>query len=373
MGIREVVGTYATAKVFADDVEDYAIAQIRMICDNEAAEDSRIRVMPDVHPGKVGPIGLTMTVGDRVLPAFVGYDIGCGVLLAQVKAKRVEFKKLDSVIREDVPSGFATRRRPHRFAESLGLGRLRCAFALQRGKAELSLGTLGGGNHFIEVDRDDGGNLYLAIHSGSRHLGKEVSDHYMRLGQEALRAAGEDVPYEMTYLEGELRDDYLHDQRIVSDFARRNRLAMLDEIAKGMRWKVGEVVNCSHNYVDLTGPEPMLRKGAISAKAGEAVVVPINMRDGILVGRGLGNEDWNWSAPHGAGRLYRRDEVKSHFTVSQFKREMEGVYSSCVRADTLDEAPFAYRDLAAIEGAISETVEVEKLLKPAYSFKAGGK
>ncbi len=371
--MREIVGTYASAKVFSDDVEPYVLAQVQMICDNEAAFESSIRVMPDVHPGKVGPIGLTMTVGEKVLPSLVGYDIGCGVLVAEINARRMEFQKLDSIIAKNIPSGFAIRKSPHQRATEQLLGELMCADSVRTKKAMLGLGTLGGGNHFIEVDRAEDGKLYLAIHSGSRHLGKEVAEHYMRLGQEALKAKGAKVAYELTYLEGELKRRYLNDQEIVCRYAQENRRAILGEIAKGMKWKVGGTIDCAHNYIDADTARPMLRKGAISAKEGEPVVIPINMRDGIILGKGLGNEEWNLSAPHGAGRIYRRDEVRNHYTVNQFKHVMEGIHSTCINSDTLDEAPFAYRGLEAIEGAIGDTVSIECVIRPIYCFKAGGK
>ena len=369
-------GIYTSAKIFTVNtaehtIDPYAIAQIQMLCDNECFEDSKIRIMPDVHPGKVSTIGFTSSVGPRIMPSVIGIDIGCGITLAKLKQKKCEFQKLDSTIREHVPSGFSLRSRPHHLSDGFDLQELRCYPHIQERKARLSLGTLGGGNHFIEIDTDDDGFLYSAIHSGSRHLGKEVTEHYLKAGQNALKESGIQVPYELTYLEGTLMENYLHDLRIVQEFAAQNRSAILASLSKHMKWKVTETYSCIHNYVDFTDNNMILRKGAISAKKDEPVVIPVNMRDGILLGRGLGNEDWNQSAPHGAGRIYKREEVKTHFTVSAYKSAMKGIYSTCIGKDTLDEAPFAYRAMDAIASAIADTVTITKRLRPIYNFKAG--
>ena len=368
--MKTVNGIFASAKIFTDDVEDYAEAQIKLLCDNEVAKDSVIRIMPDVQPGKVGVIGLTMTVGENILPGLVGIDIGCGITVTKVKQKKIEFQKLDTVIRENIPAGGFIRKKAHRFWQEFDLTRLRCFRSIHAKKAALSLGTLGGGNHFLEADRDEEGCLYLAVHSGSRHLGKEVTEYYLRKGQEEARQKGILMPYEMTVLEGRLKEDYLHDQQVVKEYAELNRKAITDELVKGMKLKVLESFSCSHNYIE-DGTNPILRKGAVSAYEGEQVAVPVNMRDGILLGTGMGNPDWNYSAPHGSGRILRRDQVSDHYTVSEFKREMKGIYCSCIGKGTLDEAPFAYRDLAYICQSIRDTVEITKLLKPVYSYKAG--
>lgn len=382
MQMKTINGRYASAAVFtANDesiaMEDYAAAQLQMLCDNITAAGCRIRVMPDVHPGKVATIGLTMTVGDCLMPGLIGLDIGCGITLAQIKGKKPEFQKLDTIIREHIPSGFAIREKTHRYAKDFSLETLRCFTAVRESKALLSLGTLGGGNHFIEIDKDEDGALYAAIHTGSRHLGKEMTDYYMARGQKRLKEQGVSVPYELTYLEGELKENYLHDLQTVQAFASLNRLVILDELAKGMKWKILNVRDCIHNYVDASAPvletfhAPMLRKGAISAQKGEFVAIPINMKDGIILGKGLGNPEWNCSAPHGSGRLLNREAVKSQFTVSAFKAAMKGIYCSCISKDTLDEAPFAYRPMDAIAETIQATVEIEKIIRPVYSFKAG--
>lgn len=363
----------------ATAIDPYALSQLQMICDNESSAGSRIRVMPDVHPGKVGTIGLTMTIGSKIMPNLVGIDIGCGMTLAQIKGKKIEYQQLDAVIREKIPAGFNIRSTIHRLASEFDFDRMRCKEHIRIDKALRSLGSLGGGNHFIEADKDEEGNLYIVIHSGSRHLGKEVTEYYLSEGQKLLKAKGMEVPYEVTWLEGELKENYLHDLQIVQEFASRNRQIILEEIVKGMKWKTVSTYECIHNYVDESEEtfasfgSPMLRKGAISAKKGEKVIIPINMRDGILLGTGLGNAEWNCSAPHGSGRIMKREDVKNSFTVSSFKKEMKGIYSSCIGSDTLDEAPFAYRALEEIMEVIGDTVVIDRIIRPVYNFKAGGK
>lgn len=371
--MKIVNGIYTSAKIFTDNVEEYALAQIQMLCDNEAFQNSKIRIMPDVHPGKVGTIGFTATVGDRILPNVVGIDIGCGITLARIRQKKVEYQRLDKVIRDMVPSGYSARQKPHRFAERFDFTELACECAVNRKKAACSIGTLGGGNHFIEVDEDDEGCLYVAIHSGSRHLGKEVTEYYLREGQEYLKRKKIQVPYEMVYLERDLLEAYLYDVSLVQEFAALNREAILDELTRGMKWKLEEVISSTHNYIDMSGTGKLLRKGAVSAQAGEPVVIPVNMRDGILLCEGKGNEDWNCSAPHGAGRILKRQDIKENYTVSRFKQEMKGIYCSCIGAGTLDEAPFAYRGLDEIQAAVGDTVSVKKRLKPVYCYKDSGK
>ena len=378
-----IKGAFSEAHVFTTNNSDtaldqYARAQLQMICDNESSKGCLIRVMPDVHPGKVGTIGLTMTIGDRIMPNLIGIDIGCGMTLGKIKGKKIEGQKLDTVIRDCVPSGFNTRKKPHRFAEDFDFSDLYCSLHIRTDKARLSLGTLGGGNHFIEVDKDTNNDLYIVIHTGSRHLGKEVTEYYLNEGHKALKDKGIAVPYELTWLDGELKDSYLHDMQIVQNFASLNRQIILDELVKEMKWKVLESYECIHNYVDALAEtlalfnSPIMRKGAISAKNNEKVIIPINMRDGIILGTGLGNKDWNCSAPHGSGRIMKREDVKNSFTVSSFKSEMKGIYSSCIGKDTLDEAPFAYRPVTDITDVISATVKIDKIIKPVYNYKAGG-
>ena len=341
-----------------------------MICNNEVANGAKIVVMPDVHPGKVGPIGLTMTIQDRVIPNLLGVDIGCCVICAKLNEKKVEFQKLDTVIRDNIPAGTKIRNKP--LLNFCDLENLYCINHIDYKKANLSFGTLGGGNHFIEIGNGMyNGEYYLIIHTGSRHLGVEVTNYYVSEGAKLLKEKGEEVPYEMTYLEADLMRRYIYDVRLVQKYAEGNAEAILKTICKYMKFKFDGWYYIPHNYIDSFNGEDILRKGAISARSGEHVVIPINMRDGVILGEGLGNPYWNFSAPHGAGRLYSRSEVKNHFTVSAFKKEMKGVYSSCIGSGTLDEAPFAYRDIDYIKEAIKDTVEITDILKPVYNFKSG--
>lgn len=371
--MQEINGIYANAKIFTDDTEQYALSQIQMICDNVTAKGSRIRVMPDVHPGNVGPVGLTMTVSDKIIPNLTGVDIGCGMTCARIRQKKVEFQKLDRVIRENIPSGMQTRKKAESFCEAFDLLPLRCLDHINIPRAYYSLGTLGGGNHFIEVDSDEEENLYVVIHSGSRHLGVEVAEYYQEQGWRARKLQGDTVR-PMAYVEGALMSDYLEDLQVVQAFAAYNRECILNILCKGMKWKVEDCFTVPHNYVEQTESGSfMLRKGAAPAGQGQPLVIPINMRDGVLLCTGKGNEDWNQSAPHGAGRILRRDEVKKRYTVSAFKKEMKGIYTSCISENTLDEGPFAYRKMEDILSNIRDTVQVEKILRPVYNFKDGSR
>lgn len=371
--MKTVTGAYSTAKIFTDNVEQYALAQIQMICDNEVSEGAKISVMPDVHPGKVGPVGLSMTVGKRILPNLIGVDMGCGMSMMRIKEKRVEGQKLDTIIRENIPAGSGIRREPHYLGEEFDYSRLACHRHINERKAACGLGTLGGGNHFIEVDKDDEGELYVIVHSGSRYLGVEVTEFYLKEGQKYLKDLELQVPYEMTWLEETLMQDYLQDLMVVQEYAELNREIILNQLVKGMKWKVQEFQSCVHNYVEEEEQGLMLRKGAISAKVGENVIIPINMRDGVILGKGLGKEEWNRSAPHGSGRILKRSDVAGEFTVSGFKKSMAGIYCSCIGKDTLDESPFAYRGVEEIAEAIKNTVAIEKIIRPIYNFKAGNR
>lgn len=365
--MQKISGKYANAAVYANNIETYALAQIQMICDFEAAEGSRICVMPDVHPGKVGPVGFTMTLMDKVMPNLVGTDIGCGISYARIGKRNVEFQKLDKVIRECIPAGGKVRNEAHRNSFDFDFDDLICKTAVNEARGRLSLGSLGSGNHFIELDMDEGGNLYLVVHSGSRHLGKEVTEHYLQQGKQVLKKNGLSVPYEMTWLEGKLMDSYIHDVNVVTGYAMLNREIILSEICKKMKWKLDYFGECIHNYVDSN---LILRKGACAAYEGDDVIIPINSRDGIILGTGKGNVKWNYSAPHGSGRVFNRKTVSEQFTMSEYKKSLEGIYSSTVCRETLDEAPFAYRAIEEILGLIEETVDVKTILKPVYSYKA---
>ena len=397
----QIKGKYNEAKIFTDIVDSTSIAQVQELCNQEFTAGSRIRLMPDIHAGAGCTIGTTMTIADKVVPNLVGVDIGCGMETTRIREDHIELQKLDKLIYEKIPSGFSIRDKAHRYLSQIDLGELYCIQHVDRLRAEKSIGTLGGGNHFIEVDKDDAGNLYLVVHSGSRHLGVEVASYYQEAGYKILnrtddasievliaqmKAEGRgkeiqkelkkrknlkqtNIPKALAYVSGELFDQYIHDMKIVQQFAMLNRQAMVDEIVKGMKLHVEEQFTTIHNYIDTENM--ILRKGAVSAKAGEQLLIPINMRDGSLLCVGKGNEDWNCSAPHGAGRLMSRAMAKQSFTVSAFKKQMAEIYTTSVSKATLDECPMAYKGMEDILGNIGPTAEVTKIIRPIYNFKAG--
>lgn len=369
--MKEINGTYTSAKIFTDQIDSYALAQVQLICDHLCAKDSLIRVMPDVHPGKVGPIGLTMTFQKRMLPALLGIDIGCGMTCAILNKSKIEYQKLDTVIRDQIPAGMTIRRTPLARGVDFPYEQLRCAEHIHLEKAMCSMGTLGGGNHFIEIDTDPEGTRYLIIHTGCRRLGNELTEYYLQLGKKELKSQGIAAPWPLIWLEGTLLADYLHDVAILQDFALQNRLAILEVLGKYMKWKPLEVFSCPHNFVTRQGEAYLLRKGAVSAREGEQILIPVNMRDGVLLAKGKGNKEWNCSAPHGSGRILKRDAVAKHYTLSQFKAEMKGIHCACIGKETLDEAPFAYRDLETIAPQIGDTAEILKILIPVYNYKVG--
>jgi tRNA-splicing ligase RtcB len=362
----EIKGKYNSAKVFTDKLEESAASQIETLCNQEFVQGSKIRVMPDVHAGAGCTIGTTMTITDKVVPNLVGVDIGCGMETIAISNKRLELQKLDKLIYATIPSGFEVRQKPHHYNEQIDLTKLRCSKAVKLDRAQKSIGTLGGGNHFIEVNRDEEGNLFIVVHSGSRHLGLQVAKYYQEAGYRELKA---DIPFPLAYVTGSLLDDYLHDMKIVQRYAELNRKAMMTEIIKGMKLDVVDQFTTTHNYLDTAAM--ILRKGAVSAQAGERLLIPLNMRDGSLICVGKGNPDWNYSAPHGAGRLMSRAKAKQSFTVSEFKKLMKDVYTTSVNKETLDECPMAYKDMAEIVKHIEPTAEIVKVIKPIYNFKAG--
>lgn len=396
-----IKGKYNEATIFTDVVDSASIAQVLELCNQEFTAGSRIRLMPDIHAGAGCTIGTTMTITDKVVPNLVGVDIGCGMETIRIRERHLELQKLDKLIYEKIPSGFGIRAKPHPYLRQIDLSQLYCAGQVDLLRAEKSIGTLGGGNHFIEVDRDDEGNLYLVVHSGSRHLGVEVAKYYQEKGYQALNQTDEaslaavvahmkaegrqkeiqkelrrlknlkrtGIPKHLAYVSGALFEQYLHDMKLVQHFAALNRQAMMDEMVKGMKLHVEEQFTTIHNYIDTEAM--ILRKGAVSAQSGEQLLIPINMRDGSLLCVGKGNEDWNCSAPHGAGRLMSRAEAKQSFTVSEFKKQMAEVYTTSVSRATLDECPMAYKGMADILDNIGPTVEVTKIIRPIYNFKAG--
>lgn len=396
----ELQGKYASAKIFTDIVDNASASQVISLLNQPFAQNAHVRMMPDIHAGVGCTVGTTMRLSGKVCPNLVGVDIGCGMETVVLREKRMELQKLDVVIREEIPSGFAIRGKPHRYHGEIDLEELHCFRHVDASRAERSIGTLGGGNHFIEVDKDEEGCLYLVIHSGSRHLGVEIAQYYQNLAIQnccsdvrreidraiqELREEGRHqeiettriqmkeqqvyIPHTLAYLEGELLQMYLRDMAIAQRFAALNRQAMVDIILKSMKLHVEDRFTTIHNYIDMD--HQILRKGAVSAQKGERLLIPINMRDGSLLCTGKGNPEWNFSAPHGAGRLMSRSEAKENFTVSEYKKQMAGIYTTSVGRDTLDECPMAYKSMADIVANIEPTVTIDKIIRPIYNFKAG--
>lgn len=398
--MKEVKGKYNTAKIFTDVVDEKSIEQVKLLCDQPFVEGSKIRMMPDIHAGAGCTIGTTMTITDKVVPNLVGVDIGCGMLCVELGKIDLDLEKLDKVIRERVPSGFNVREYEHDYISNTNIDELNCIDVVDMERAALSLGTLGGGNHFIEVDKDDEGNLYLVIHTGSRHLGVEVCNYYQNWAIESeeasrvcdrtnliddLKRQGREkdistelaklkqtvIPKELCWVGCGLFNSYIHDMKIVQEYAAWNRCAIVDVITRSMNigwWFTRPNFKTIHNYIDTENM--ILRKGAVSAQKGEKLLIPINMRDGSLICVGKGNPDWNYSAPHGAGRLFGRMAAKKNFSVDEFKQSMEGIYTTSVSEDTLDECPMAYKSMDDIMNNIADTVDILKVIKPIYNFKA---
>ena len=398
----EIKGKIGSAVCYATVVEEEAIEQIRRMCDYELTAGSRIRIMPDVHAGAGCTIGTTMTVADKVCPNIVGVDIGCGMYTVRLEEKELDFAAVDEAAHV-IPSGMSTwegRREPFDLTD------LRCFRELHdTRRLERSLGTLGGGNHFIEIDRAEDGTHYLVIHSGSRNLGKQVAEFYQKLAielhmgkeayfqqrdelirtykeqgrrseiQKALRNLKKgyetralDVPQDLCWLYGRFLEDYLHDVEICQRFARRNRELMAQVLLTKTGLTAADAFHTIHNYIDTD--EMILRKGAIAAHQGERVLIPINMRDGSVLAVGKGNPEWNYSAPHGAGRIMSRKKAKDTLDMEAYRAAMSGVYSTSVNEHTLDEAPMAYKSLADIIDVIRDSVEIIDIMKPVYNFKA---
>jgi len=364
-----ITGTKNSATIFADEIESSAVGQITALCNLESMSDSKIRIMPDVHAGKGCVIGTTMTITDKIIPNLVGVDIGCGVLAVRFSAKTLDFNKLDKTIRAEIPAGITIRQKTHRFSEEAALEELICSKHIDADRAIHSVGTLGSGNHYIEVDTDESGSYYLVIHSGSRYLGVQVAEHYQNIGIKECSVLAPNIPAVLAHIAGQTFEDYLHDMKRVQHFATLNRRAIADVILKAMKWKKQDEFETVHNYIDTDNM--ILRKGSISAQLGENVIIPLNMRDGSLICIGKGNEEWNYSAPHGAGRLMTRTDAKNGFTVTQYKAEMKGIYSSCISKGTIDESPMAYKSIDFILSKIGDTVDVVNQIKPLYNFKAG--
>jgi len=394
-----IEGLYNAAVCYCDALDAATENQIRSVCDQSAFQSSKIRIMPDVHLGKGCTIGTTMTIGDKVVPGMVGVDIGCGMETACIQQTDIDFQQLDSLIHAKIPSGQKVRSSPHPLSKEADLAKLRCYKHVDPDRAKLSIGSLGGGNHFIEVDRGSDGSLYIVIHSGSRHIGNEVAKYYQEEGLKSLRgnhrlreetiqrlkkegrekdiqtfldkeSTQTDIPRDLAYVEGHLFDDYIHDMKIIQRFAMLNRKAMMDVIIQGMGLTVAQSFTTIHNYIDTENM--ILRKGAVSAQMEEKLLIPMNMRDGSLICLGKGNKDWNFSAPHGAGRLLSRTEAQKRLDMEEYKKEMQGIYTTCVSHGTLDESPMAYKPMEEILKQIGPTVDIVDTIKPVYNFKAAG-
>ncbi len=400
--MMEIKGKVTTAVCYASVIEKEAIEQIRTMCDYELTAGSRVRIMPDVHAGSGCTIGTTMTILDKVCPNTVGVDIGCGMYTVKLNEKELDFEQIDAAV-HSIPSGMNVWESK---TEEFDLTGLRCYSALKDiSRLECSLGTLGGGNHFIEIDRASDGACYLIIHSGSRNLGKQVAGYYQQRAEDSLigkdritrerdelirtmKAQGKDqkihaaleqfthtcglsapsVPADLCWLEGPAVTEYLNDVVVCQRFARRSREIMAEKILEKTGLTVSESFHTVHNYIDTD--EMILRKGAIAAHRGEKVLIPINMRDGSVIAIGKGNPEWNNSAPHGAGRIMSRAKARSSIDLEEYQKAMQGIYSTSVNENTLDEAPMAYKSLDDIIGVIRDSVDIVEIMKPVYNFKA---
>ena len=402
-----IKGDFNEAEVFTDNIDNETIAQIKQLLDQEFVKNSNIRVMPDCHKGAGCVIGTTMTIKDKIVPNLVGVDIGCGVLCVELGNIDLDLNKIDYFIKNKIPHGFNINNKA--VVDYLeDILKIRCIDSIQKRPEEFNraLGSLGGGNHFIEIDKDDCGNKYLVIHSGSRNLGLQVAKHYQAVGYNNLNYNSEykekskelieeykksgkkkkiekdlkklkesfkiesKIPRDLCYIEGQDLDDYLYDMDIVQKYASKNREIMARRIVEfiGLDYDSLNKFESIHNYIEID--KSMLRKGAISAYKGEDVLIPINMRDGVIIGKGKGNENWNFSAPHGAGRILSRAEGKDKIHMNNYKASMKDVFTTCVSVSTLDEAPQAYKPIDEIIDNITDTVEITKIVKPIYNFKS---
>lgn len=396
--MMELHGKHNTAKVFTDNVDELTISQVIGMLNEPFTKGSKIRIMPDTHAGKGSVIGTTMTITDKVVPNLVGVDIGCGMLCTELNVKKedIDFIKLDKVIHKSVPSGMNIRQKQHILSTSIPFEDVRAPFNLDR--ARKSVGTLGGGNHFIELNEGSDGKIYLVIHSGSRNLGKQIAEHYQDVAFKSLsnqsdktnqvieqlkkegrhseissaikklKAERPTINKALAYVTGKDMDDYLNDIQIAQDYAFLNRITMSTVIMEQMGWNSVEWFDTTHNYIDIENM--ILRKGAISAQKDEVVIIPMNMRDGSIIAVGKGNPDWNYSAPHGAGRIMSRSKAKEQVKLKDFVDTMKGVWSTSVVESTLDESPFAYKPMQEIIDNIEDTVYIKDIIKPLYNFKA---
>ena len=402
-------------KIFTDNIEQEAVDQINLLLEQEPFKDCKVRIMPDVHAGKGCVIGFTADLGDKVIPNIVGVDIGCGMLCVELGNLELDLEKLDRIINENIPAGRNIREQ--KLIDFEKINDLYCLRELKETKKfNRAIGTLGGGNHFIEIDLDDENNKYLVIHTGSRNLGKQVADYYQDLaiqlcsGKEEMFKRKEEIiksykeqgrkseiqkalkelemkykqnkpnlPNDLCFLEGKYREQYLHDMKICQEYASLNRMRIAKEILMNYfqltyvpEIKYPPVMNDSfetiHNYISFE--DNIVRKGAIRANKGERVIIPINMRDGSIIAIGKGNKDWNNSAPHGAGRIMSRNKAKETFNLDEFKESMKNIYTTSVVEETIDEAPFVYKPMQEIIDNTKDTVEIERIIRPIYNFKA---
>lgn len=388
-------------KIFTDNVEEKAIAQIEQLLEQPAFKNAKVRIMPDVHAGAGCVIGFTADLGDKVIPNIVGVDIGCGMHVIELGKIDINPAELDNFIKENIPSGFCVN---GKMQADFDLTKLHCYDELiNTNRISLGIGSLGGGNHFLELDIDENGNKYFVIHTGSRNLGKQVACiyqdkaiSYCSIKNQAkpeieatiakLKESGRQseisktisdikekykkysIPKELSFLEGELREQYLHDMKLCQEYAIINRQVIANKIISFLNIQPISEWETIHNYIDNTN---MVRKGAIAAHKGQKVIIPLNMRDGSIIGIGKGNKDWNESGPHGAGRILSRSEAKAKLNVEEFKKSMEGIYTTTANESTIDESPMAYKPAKEIESLIKDTVEVLTIIKPLYNFKAG--
>ncbi|MCL2176374.1 MAG: RtcB family protein [Firmicutes bacterium] len=407
----EVKGTYGTAKIFTDKVEEKTMEQIKTLLEQGFVQGATIRIMPDTHAGAGSTIGTTITVKDKVVPNMVGVDIGCGMETVRLKQKDIDLEKLDREIHRNIPSGHNVRKAPHPYIEKASLNKLKIAKILGSkaiDRAVLSMGTLGGGNHFIELNRCDAtkpktaggtlsglvgkmpcgceadekgngtscGDIYLVVHSGSRNIGHKTCEYYQRLAVKQLHQTRKTLKADyridsgLEFLIGEGFNDYIHDMTILQEYAAINRRAIVEDITRRVGLQAAESFTTVHNFID---PRDMiLRKGAISAHKGEQVLIPFNMRDGSIIAVGKGNPDWNNSAPHGAGRIMSRTAALKNLKMEDFQKAMQGIHSTTIKRSTLDEAPFAYKPLNEITAHIPPTAEITRRLRVLYNFKAPG-
>lgn len=392
-------GKYAAATVYAEIIDDAAVSQIMLILNQPFTKGQKICIMPDAHPGKGCIIGTTMTIGDKIPPSLVGIDIGCGMLAVKLRQKTINWQQLDDTIRDFIPTGENIAESPRPEIKKCRTEELICGKTWSRRTEGKALGTLGGGNHFIEVDKDSNGNLWLVIHTGSRRLGVKVATYYQKAATKTLHSISaeqtnalrkqllqehrilefntelkklhpvfESIPDESCWCEGQLLENYLHDMQIVQQYADMNRRVIADIILHKMNLDATDMFTTVHNYIDTK--THILRKGAVSAQKGERILIPINMKDGALLCTGKGNPAWNQSAPHGSGRLLSRSQAKQELSMETYQKEMTGIWTSSVCESTLNEAPMAYKPIEAITNTIRETAQIDDIIKPLYNYKA---